>query len=264
MVPWINYDDILERQRSYDPVRFRNEVLGLPTSLGDHVVTRQELEECCANRPMARSLNMIPNLNSAPLFAGVDWGGGVSSRTVLIIGRMRSDFVFEVLYFEAFQAREDPNRIVSEVARLCNAYRVAGIAADGAGNGHVYNRLLWKHVQPPLGLYAIHYSTVDHTPCNEGVLTRWTVNRSASIGVLFVRVKQRTISFPCKEEVGNFLDEFACEIAKYDDEQRAIKYTHPETQQDDALHAVNYGLSLATRSFHGAHRYEQSDEEGID
>ena len=60
MVPWLNFDDILERRRSYDPVRFRNEAMGLPTVLGDHVVTLQELQECCADRKMARTLEMIP------------------------------------------------------------------------------------------------------------------------------------------------------------------------------------------------------------
>ena len=39
MVPWLNYDEILERQRTYDPVLFKNEVIGLPTALGEHVVT---------------------------------------------------------------------------------------------------------------------------------------------------------------------------------------------------------------------------------
>jgi hypothetical protein len=27
------------------------------------------------------------------------------------------------------------------------------------------------------------------------------------------------------------------------------EYTHPETQRDDALHATNYALLLATRAF---------------
>ncbi len=64
MVPWFKakYSEILECQRNYDLVRFRNEVLGLPATLGDHVVTRAELEACCGsarmlqhgNHPMAR------------------------------------------------------------------------------------------------------------------------------------------------------------------------------------------------------------------
>ena len=38
MVPWHRGRyQILERRESYDPVRFRNEVLGLPTTLGEQV-----------------------------------------------------------------------------------------------------------------------------------------------------------------------------------------------------------------------------------
>lgn len=42
-----------------------------------------------------------------------------------------------------------------------------------------------------------------------------------------------------------FIDEIWCETAEYDDSQRAIKYTHPETQPDDVLHAINYASTLA-------------------
>jgi hypothetical protein len=100
-------------------------------------------------------------------------------------------------------------------------------------------------------LFAILYSAADHEPYQDGVLVKWTVNRSATIGVLFGRVKKQTLLFPRVEEMGSYLDEFACEIAEYDDQQRSIKYTHPETQQDDALHATNYALLL------GAHTHNQ-------
>jgi len=39
-------------------------------------------------------------------------------------------------------------------------------------------------------------------------------------------------------------------IAEYDDLQRAIRYTKPETQRDDAMHATNYAFLLATRGFY--------------
>ena len=34
---WINYAELLEHQRAYDPAKFKNECLGLPTTLGDHI-----------------------------------------------------------------------------------------------------------------------------------------------------------------------------------------------------------------------------------
>ena len=48
---------------------------------------------------------------------------------------------------------------------------------------------------------------------------------------------------------GSYLDEFACEVAEYDDINRTVRYSHPETQQDDAMHATNYALLVGIRTF---------------
>lgn len=255
MVPWLDFDDICERRSSYDPVRFLNEVLGLPTTLGDHIVTIEELEACCASWPMAKSTSGVPAASRQRLVAGIDWGGGVSSRTVVVIGAMNDKFEFEIYFMDAIPAREDPQRVIAEVARHCQRFGVMCLASDGGGNGHVYNRLLAAEVQPRYGNYALLYSATDHDPIRDGVLTKWTVGRSPSIGVLFGRVKQHKLKFPHLPDVQRFLPEFACETAVYDDQTRTIKYTHPETQPDDALHATNYALLVATRAYHAARQY---------
>lgn len=232
MVPWFGnkFHEILERQHSYDPVRFHNEVLGLPSTLGDHVVTRAELEACCGSAPFLRRGDNKDLGRTTPLFAGVDWGGGVNSRTILVIGQMRSDFVFEVRDIVDLPVREEPDRVVELVASCCSFYQVSAIAADGNGNGNVYNRLLFAKFAPPRGFYAIYYSSSEHAPAADGALFRWTVNRSASIGALFGRVKRQQLVFPCREDAGNYLDEFSCEYATYDDQQRSIKYEHPPSR----------------------------------
>jgi hypothetical protein len=249
MVPWMNYDEILARKHVYDLARFKNEVLGLPTIIGEHVVTRSELEECCIERAMAESRDEIPAAGRGALIAGIDWGGGSTSRTVVIIGFMRSDYVFQVCRFDRFSAQEDPDRVLNSVARLCQKFSVQWIGADGGGNGHVYNRLLVDRLKRDFGLFAILYSATGQQPCRDGVLMKWTIGRSASIGALFSRVKKKTLLFPRIEQSGSFLDEFACEVAEYDDLNRTVKYSHPETQPDDALHATNYALQVAIYTF---------------
>ncbi len=251
MVPWQNYDEILDRRRTYDAVRFKNEVLGLPASLGDHIVTREELEACCTDEPMARTFKDIPHHGQAQIIAGIDWGGGGTSRTVIAIGLMWSDFVFTVHHFQRFDAQEDPEAVVDALAKLCRKFRVTAVAADAGGNGTVYNRMLWRKLEAPARgcFYTIQYSTVDQQPEQDGVLWKWTVNRSNSIGTLFARIKARQLEFPRAADCGTFLDEFACEIAEYDDVQRSVKYTHPPNQQDDALHATNYALLMGIRAY---------------
>lgn len=49
--------------------------LGLPTCLGDHVVTREEVEQCCQQRAMATCLEDVPLVYRKLLVAGIDWGG---------------------------------------------------------------------------------------------------------------------------------------------------------------------------------------------
>ncbi len=252
MVPWLkNYDDILERQRTYDAAKFRNEVLGLPTALGDHVVTRAELEACCGPCPMAQSIDAVPAAGRRALVAGIDWGGGGTSRTVLSIGFMRSDFKFQVCRFERLASSEDPAQVLDAVARSCLRFQVAFIAADGGGNGHVYNRLLLDKLNRHGGLFAILYSESDQAPRRDGALVKWSVNRSATIGTLFSRVKKKAIIFPRAEDCGSYLDEFACEVAEYDDLNRTVRYSHAQGQLDDALHATNYALALGVH-MHGA------------
>jgi hypothetical protein len=165
---------------------------------------------------------------------------------------MRRDSQFVVCRFERFAATEDPGRILSLMAKRCLEYRVRLIAADGGRNGHVYNRLLLDRLNRPGELYAVLYSAADHEPRQDGILTKWTVNRSASIGAVFSRVKKQLIRFPQASDCGSFLDEFAAETAVYDDATRTVKFSHPETQPDDALHATNYALLASVRWHHQA------------
>lgn len=249
MVPWLNYDEILERKAVYEGAKFNNEALGLSTELGDHVVTRAELEACCSAQPMATSSSDMPGLTARNAVAGIDWGGGGTSRTVITIGHMRSDYVFEVGALYRFRADEDTNQLLDAMVDVIKRFNVRLLAADGGGNGHVLNRLLLDRLNYDHGMYAILYSSHGQEPRQEGLLHKWVVNRSATIGVLFSRVKKRSITFPRVADCGSFLDEFSCVLATYDDATRTVRYTHPDTMQDDAMHATNYALILATRQF---------------
>lgn len=257
IVPWLNFDEILLRQSTYDSARFKNECLGLPTALGDHLITREEIEACCTQRPMAVELSDVPNEGRRGLIAGVDWGGGQSSATVVTIGYIRDDKKFIVVRFEQLRAQEDPDCVLAAVAKLCRSFKVGLIAADANGNGSVYNRLLLDRLGWHIPLYAIFYSSSNHEPMQEGSLHKWTIDRTGSIGGLFSRIKKKMTCFPRVEDCGNFLDQFTCEVAEYDEHHRTIRYTCPENQNDDALHSLNYAQLLALRLWHVHHQYAE-------
>jgi hypothetical protein len=254
MVPWVDYHHVLNCRRDYDPVKFLNEVLGLPTALGDHIITREEIESCCENRPMASRFTDVPAAGRGALVAGIDWGGGSASGTVPTLGYIEPNLVFRVVRFDRWVPHADPNCVVKELTQRCKAFRVRWIAADGGGNGYVYNRLLLDQLQRGgdlPGFYAIHYSASDQEPVRDGALWKYTVNRSATIGLVFTRIKKHLTLFPRVTDIGTFLDEFICERAVYDEEMRTIKYTKPENLKDDSLHSTNYAQLLALRMLQG-------------
>jgi hypothetical protein len=258
MVPWKNnHDEILECQRTYDVARFRNEVLGLPVSLGEHIVTREQLEACCANVPMARTVEDVPLQFRKHIIAGVDWGAGGAARTAVVVGYLRPEGIFDVCHFARIGGREDPEFVKRSVIQICRDFRVRWIAADVLGNGSVYNRLLLDEIGDNADLYALLYSAIGSEPYEDGILWKWPIGRTNSIGYLFSNIKTQRIQFPRVNDCGTFLDEFAAEVAEYDDKNRCIKFSHAKTQPDDILHATNYALKFATR---GRSLFAQDDD----
>ena len=248
MVPWKkNFEDILESQRTYDFARFRNEVIGLPVTLGDHIVTRAQMEACCTATPMSQSVADVPRQFRDQIVAGVDWGGGGSARTAVVIGYLNAEGAFEVCHFARIHEREDSLVVRDQVVELCRRFKARWIGADGLGNGSVYNRLLLSDLKHPTSLYAIGYSGSDSKPVQDGILWKWSVSKTGSIGHLFACIQKLKLRFPRVADCGTFLDEFVCEVAEYDEDSRTVRYTHPATQPDDCLHACNYALLMATR-----------------
>jgi hypothetical protein len=94
----------------------------------------------------------------------------------MTIGFMDNDYRFNVVRFDRFTAQEEPDRILEQVAHQCRLFRLRILAADGGGNGHVYNRLLVDRLQQQAVLYAVLYSQSEQAPRQDGVLWVWTVN----------------------------------------------------------------------------------------
>src|SRR5205823_9342286 len=131
--------------------------------------------------------------------------------TALVIRFIERGRMFRVVRMDKWRPYTDPHVMMGESARRCVQFGVYAIAADGGGFGLSNNRLLLGRIQE-LGrtpaMYAIFYSDTDHEPVRDGVLWRWTVSRSGSIGTLFARVKKKLLRFPSIEESRPFLDEF--------------------------------------------------------
>jgi hypothetical protein len=61
--------------------------------------------------------------------------------------------------------------------------------------------------------------------------------------------------FPRVADCGNFLDQFTCEVAEYDEHQRTVRYACPANHHDDALHSLNYAQLVGLRLWQAQSRY---------
>jgi hypothetical protein len=247
MVPWLNFSEIKASQSVYDLAQFKNECLGLPTTLGEHVVTRAELEACCGDQPMAQSIDDIPIYRREHVIAGIDWGGGRKSRTVVVVGYYAKNNKFVIVHVKPFRADEDPATLIRSVADVCRRFDVRWIAADGRGNGLTTNRLLRDQLDYHAHLYGIVYSAANQQPIQDETIWSWTVHRSGTIGYLYSLVRKKLLVFPSAGECAWYLDELGCELAEFNAEKRELRYVCPENQRDDALHATNYATILVNR-----------------
>lgn len=252
MTPWTSQGDLWLKQSEYDPTRFRNECWGLPVTIGDYVISAEEMEACCNERPMATTLSQVPAKHRGHLFAGIDWGAGGPANTAVVIGYVEGSRGLTVVNLKKFRGNEESSVLLEQVGEHLKKFNVKCVATDGGGSGYHLDRLLHDGLQKSssVPVYEIIYSSTDQPPQQNGSLWRWHVSRSGSLGNVFSRVKKKLNRFPRIEDFRPFLAEFTCETTEYDEHMRTIKYTHPASQKDDTLHAMNYLQLIALRQMY--------------
>lgn len=249
MVPWMNYQEILSYRESYDPVRFSNEVLGLPSTLGDHLVTEEQVLACCTNRSQAEGASAIRQLGIMlqTLTVGIDWSGGSASRTAIVVGGHDMSGHFHVLHVQALPPQEGHDIALAEVGKVLMMFPGARVAADGNGNGAVLNReLLNRRDNPAKRITAIYYAGSMGTPQEvTSSEVRWTVDRTRVLSDIYTRIKANKITFPHQNDVAGLLADLWHETAEYDPQQRSLRYFCSPGHLDDVLHAMAYSLAVS-------------------
>ena len=167
LVPWKAYGEILAERDTYAPPQFRNEVLALPSVIGDYAVTQAEVEACCTDRPNAldhenhRRLGIVPN----SLTLAADWGGGAKTRSAFALIGYGRDGKFHVLHLHALPAHADHVPALEFAESILRRYPGCNFMADGNGNGAVINReLLNRPGLSTRAFWSIFYADTTSEP----------------------------------------------------------------------------------------------------
>lgn len=249
------WDAILAKYNTYPVSKFKNEVIGLSDSVGARLITKEELQTFCSDRPMLETPTGKRRYDY--IAAGVDWSGGGAegnSRTALYIwgvnhGDGMHRLKLDTLYFKVFPENNPiSGGILEEIITKCVQFGVHLVIGD-AGGGALAN----NHMSAALGVTrarqmqyrSMSGQSAGKPPFYWNKLDRYMAEKTTMIDHFLVYVKNGGVTYP----VATQMDEvFRHMLSLYEDVspgtgQKIWRRTAGEP--DDALHAQVFGWVAA-------------------
>jgi len=248
MVPWIEWDDILHKQRSYSRAKFYNEVLGRSYDSGTRPLTRAQMQKC-ANEELSMDHYLeVANryLSTTSVFMGIDWGTGEGSYTVVSLGGyMPWDMdKFTFFYFKRFSGMEsEPEVQLRVIKHLIKRFKVHTVGVD-YGGGHWPNDKLMR----AFGVQRIRkFQWVGNVRDKlrwDPKLLRFLCHRTEIMSDIFNAIKKGSlIRFPRWDEFNDpFAADFLNIFSEYNEKLKMNVFKHAPKQPDDTAHSAMFCL----------------------
>jgi hypothetical protein len=245
MVPWRPWNEIYLDYGRYDRARFYNEVLGVSYDSGLRPLTRQQVRECCREdiSMHPRELEQYKTLAaSQPIFAGIDWGSGENSYTVMSLGTY-IDQRFRIFYVHRFTGEDvDPTPQLTKISDMLTYFNVRIIGADYGGGFHPNDFLTRKFGPKRVHKYQYGAKGKKKVFWNPA-FRRWQIVRTEVMSDLFNAIKRKQVDFPkwdqFEEPYGNDMLNI---FSEYNNTLRMVQYGHRPDRPDDTFHSVLYCL----------------------
>jgi hypothetical protein len=242
MVPWLSWEEILQKQQTYSRGKFHNEVLGLSYDSGTRPLTRRDvIDNCDPNIHLDREFQEKFRLyigGSVPVYAGIDWGTGENTYTVLSLGAYIQER-FTIFFVKRFEGREsEPDVMMAEIYSIIEKWGARRIGCDYGGGFWPNDKLLQKYGWNRIAKYQ--YSTPNAKVKWEDGLKRFLVNRTEVMSDIFNAVKKRNVfRFPCWDEFQKpFGADFLNIFSEYSEQRRENVYKKAPSSTDDTFHSI--------------------------
>lgn len=233
---------IISKLNQYPANQFYNEVLGLPYDQGVKPITPDQLRACCSDY----GLMVAPNkfITASPTFAGIDWGTGDVSYTVLVIGGLSGSHI-KIYYLKRYKGVDSlPDRSLEHICKMIRLFNCNKVAADWGG-GMKYNFDLHAKVSPNHPVIQIQESGTSGLKLKyDGKGNTYVANRTMMLSDVYWMIKKKMLDFPKESD---FWDEFNNDyLCPYIEETNyGLRYDHPPGEPDDVLHATAFMLIAA-------------------
>jgi hypothetical protein len=245
------WDKLLYKMNSplYGESKFLNECIGVSTSTGVRLLTKEVLESLCDEKLVIERLPQ-PGAKKGIVrtTAGVDWSGGggevkgseglYKSRTVLHIWGQQADGRLRTLTSKIFPNGHAVGWI-DEIVELCNKWGVEMVGAD-AGEGMLANSFLRQRLgdHRVLAFRYLNLSKPMET-WNPSTLA-YHVDRTTMIDNYARQLLHKQVIFPRLSDAQPAINDILNVYEEVTHAGRRV-WRHSPTMPDDSLHAQVFG-----------------------
>lgn len=249
MVPWIEWSDILNKQRLYSRAKFYNEVLGRSYDSGTRPLTRRDIKRNCWDElSMLHYREAIQYCQQYPLFMGVDWGSGENTYTVMCIGGYLpfAPERFTWLYFHRFEGLEsEPDRQLKIIKRHIRDFNIRHVGVDYGGGFWPNDDLTRNFGADKIKKYQWVGNVKKKIAFDAGLgIPRHLCHRTEVMSDVFNAIKRSDVFyFPRWEEFDDpYASDFLNIFSEYNERLRINIYKCAPGVPDDSFHALAFGF----------------------
>jgi len=236
-----------------------NEKFGESADSSEKPITEEELRATCAPPPRNMIMEYEDWMKGTATYAGVDWGTGSKSATVLAIGQFvpNDPKLFHYVFLKKYEKKDaNPETCVPDILRLMEKFRVHRGHGDwGSGLG-LNSRIVDARGDE---FWTANYwsSNIKGKQLKFNVdINSYILNRSIHINRFFQALKRRQLRMAMDwDSFKPFARDILNVFKEYRKDDVPI-FDHKPQEPDDSLHAMVYAWIIASIVRYG--------EEGIE
>jgi len=246
--------ELLIKKTRYNRAKFQNEVMARSYDSGTKPVSFEEVRRCAlADERFLDEEDLTRQLKSTHTWAGIDWGTGDESYTVLSIWRYDLRGCFKCIFVKKYEGIEaDADYSVKDIIQWCRKFNVNRIGSDW-GFGFLANSKLQKTFGASKVLCYQHAGKQKEKVKWDKLGMKFITHRTRVLGDIFTLIKRGPvpggISFPNWPHFEKYANDILAVSQEYNERRGEIVYDHPRGTPDDFLHTACYAL-LASQFDH--------------
>lgn len=233
------WQGLLIKQKRYSRQKWMNEVMGRSHDAGLKPVSMQEVRDCCVG-DYELIYEPSSGIKQGHSWAGIDWGTGDVSYSILSIWNYDSRGRFRCIFAKKYEGREtDPDYVVEDMIRWIRLFNVNLVGADWGFGFHTNNLLKKRLGAQKVMLYQYTRNMKEKVKWDKQG-HKFICHRSQVMQDFFTLIKKGPkpggIAFFNWGEFEKFARDILAVFSEYDERGGMIVFNHPPGVPDDFLH----------------------------